>query len=215
MPEYITDCIQGSDRWFDLRLSSIGGSGIKKATAKGEGKVRKAYMYQKAYEHITKRRTESYQNDAMTLGTDSETLSRDMYSLIKDVDVQQVAIIKEGPHKHISVDGVVGDDGIIEIKNINGPGFIEGLEKRKVPTEHLKQINWGLFISNRQWCDFVQAHWIREDDGEIVAGYSQQPIWIKRVERDEKLIKDLNEGADKFIKELWVIVDTIMGKEAR
>jgi len=208
MPEYINDCVQGDERWFRLRLASIGSSGISKAVAKGAGKVRTAYLFKKAYELLTGNIPESYSNEAMQLGTDSEPLSRDLYSFEKDVEVEQVAIIKEGPHKHASVDGCVGENGIIEIKNTNGPNYIEIISKGKVPTEHLNQINWELFISQREWCDYIQAHWIRRN-GEIVAGYPEKPIWIKRVERDEKLIKELNEGADKFIAEMLEIVERI------
>jgi hypothetical protein len=208
--EKITDCLQGSDRWFGLRLSSIGGSGIKKVTAKGQGKMRSAYLYQKAYELLTGRRTESYQNDAMVLGTESEPLSRNVYSFEADVEVEQVAIIKEGPHRHVSVDGLVGNDGIIEIKNINGAGFVETVSKSKVPTEHLKQINWGLFITQREWCDFIQAHWIREGY-EIIAGYQDKPIWVKRIYRDEKLIKEMDEESYKFILEMKALVERMKG----
>ncbi|GAF86186.1 unnamed protein product, partial [marine sediment metagenome] len=185
-------------------------SGIKKATAKGQGKVRSAYLYQKAYEMLTDRITESYSNDAMVLGSESESLSRDVYYFSNDVEIERVAIIKEGPHRHVSPDGLVGEDGIIEIKNINGPGYIETVSKQRVGAEHAKQIQWGLYISQREWCDFIQAHWIWGENG-IIAGYTDKPIWVKRVYRDEKLIKEMDEGADKFITEMLALVEKIKG----
>jgi len=209
--DIITDCVQGDERWFQLRLASIGSSGIKKATAKGKGKVRNDYLFQKAYEYLTGNVPKFYSNDAMQLGTDSEPLSRDLYSFEKNVEVEQVAIIKEGSHKHASVDGCVGENGIVEIKNTNGPNYIEIISKEKVPAEHAKQIAWELRISQREWCDFIQAHWIRNEHGEIVSGYPDNPIWVKRVYRDEKLIKELDEGANKFIEELLETVEKVKG----
>ena len=147
----------------------------------------------------------------LIMGVTYEELIEDMYEFERNVEVEQVAIIKDGPHKHVSVDGCVGNDGIIEIKNTNGPNYIETISKNKVPAEHAKQIAWGLLISQRKWCDFIQSHWIRRN-GEIVAGYPDRPIWIKRVERDEKLIKELDDGADLFIKEMLEIVEKIKGK---
>ena len=160
--EIIKDCEQGSDRWFELRLGSIGGSGIKKAIAKGQGKVRTDFLFQKADEILSGRRNKFYQNDDMILGTDSEHLSRTTYSFMHDVEVEQIAMIKEGDQRHFSADGLVGIGGIIEIKNTNGPNYLKIISKGKVPAEHLTQIQWGLFISQREWCDYVQACWIRE-----------------------------------------------------
>ena len=188
----IADIEQGSDEWFQLRLGSIGGLGIKKATSKGRGKAesktRTGYLYQKADEILTGRFIEQYENADMILGTLSEPLSRNAYIWKTDNDVEEVAIIKGSDHKHTSPDGLVDDDGMVEIKNTNGPNFIQHIVKDKVPPEHLKQINWGLHIAEREWCDFIHACWIYEG-AEIIPRYEDIPIWTKRVFRDEELIK--------------------------
>ena len=77
-----------------------------------------------------------------------------------------------------------------------------------MPPEHNKQMQWGLHITQREWCDFIHACWIYEDEN-IVARYPDIPIWVKRVYRDEKLIKELDEGADKFIEEMFMIIQKI------
>jgi len=206
--EIITDIEQGSDAWFAHRLGSIGGSGIKKVIAKGTGKVRTKYLYQKVDEILTGRRTESYNNDDMQLGTDSEPLSRRNYEFIADVEIYQIAMVKNGNHKHSSPDGICKPDGIIEIKNTNGPNYVEIIYKDKIPPEHIPQIQWNMSISNRNWCDFVLACWMRQDD-EIVPRYPDKPIWIKRVFRDEKKIAELNREADIFISEMLEIVEKL------
>ena len=208
----ITDCIQGSPEWFDLRLASIGGSGISKATSKGRGnaesKTRTRYLYKKADEFMTRRFIESYQNADMVLGTMSEPLSRNAYIWKTENNVDEVAIIKASDHKHVSPDGLVDAAGMIEIKNTNGPNFIEHIFKDKVPPEHNKQIQWGLHIAEREWCDFIHACWIYEGV-EIIPRYEDIPIRTKRVYRDEKLIKELDEGAEKFINEMFMIISKI------
>lgn len=210
--DIITDCVQGDKRWFQLCCGSIGGSGIKKVIAKGEYKTRTKYLYQKADENLTKIPSDSYQNQDMIFGSESEPYSRDMYSLLYGVEVEQVAIIKESKFKHVSLDGQVGEDGTIEIKQINGPDYIEAIIKDKFLVKHKPQVQWGLGISRRKWCDFILACWMRDGSGEIVPRYPNRPIWVKRVYRDEEYIKMLNEEADKFLMEMATVIRKI--KEA-
>lgn len=198
----ILDMPQGSDEWLAERLGSIGGSSIASVVAKGEGKMRNSLMYRLAGEILSGAKYESFKNEHMERGIEQESEARDMYEFITGNEVTQVGLIKLTDHKHVSPDGLVGQDGIIEIKCVIPSVHIETIISDKVPANYRKQNQWGLFIGERQWCDFISYSPL----------ITSKPIWIKRVERDEKLIKDLDEGADKFIKELWVIVDKIMGK---
>ena len=198
----ILDMPQGSDEWFAERLGSIGGSSIASVVAKGEGKMRKSLMYRLAGEILSGEKYESFKNEHMERGSAQESEARDMYEFITGNEVVQVGLIKLTDHKHVSPDGLVGQDGIIEIKCVIPSVHVETIISDKVPANYRKQNQWGLFIGERQWCDFISYSPL----------ITSKPIWIKRVERDEKLIKDLDEGADEFIKELWVIVDKIMGK---
>ena len=104
-------------------------------------------------------------------------------------------------HKHYSPDGLVGDDGMIEIKSVIPAVQVETILSGKVPAAYRKQIQWGLHICQRKWCDFVSYSPLIAD----------QPLFILRVERDEKLIKELDEGADKFIVEMLALVEKIKG----
>ena len=104
-------------------------------------------------------------------------------------------------HKHYSPDGLVRDDGMIEIKSVIPSVQVETILSGKVPAAYRKQIQWGLHICQRKWCDFVSY-------SPLIAC---QPIFIIRVERDEELIKELDEGADKFIDEMLELVEKIKG----
>ena len=104
-------------------------------------------------------------------------------------------------HKHYSPDGLVNHDGMIEIKSVIPSVHVETILSDNVPAAYRKQIQWGLHICERKWCDFVSYSPLITD----------KPIWIKRVYRDEKLIKELDEGADKFIEEMLELVEKIKG----
>lgn len=106
-------------------------------------------------------------------------------------------------HKHYSPDGLVGDDGMIEIKSVIPSVHVETILSDVVPAAYRKQIQWGLHICERKWCDFISYSPLITD----------KPIWIKRVYRDEKLIKELDEGAYTFILELKAVVKRIRDDE--
>jgi hypothetical protein len=211
MIEIIRDCEQGSPEWFQHRMFSIGGTGIKLVMTKGKGKTRTGYLYKMAYQRLASRIVETYQDDNMRLGTASEPFARADYEWEHDIDVEQVALVKNGENKHTSPDGLCGLDGMIEIKNINAIGYMETITKQKIPTGHDRQIQWGLKICEREWCDFIQSHyvWANRDLGTVEAGYPDKPIWVKRVYRDEALIKEMDKEADAFLMELAMVVNKI------
>jgi len=199
----ILDMPQGSDEWFAERIGSIGGSSIASVVAGGQGKMRKNLMYRLAGEILSGQKYDGFKNEHMERGSEQESEARDMYEFITGNEVAQVGLIKLTDHKHESPDGLVGEDGKIEIKCVIPSVHVETIISDKVPSGYNKQIQWGMFICERQWCDFVSYSPL----------ITSRPIWIKRVERNEKLIKELDTGADTFIKEMWVIIDTIMGKD--
>jgi len=192
----IINCPQGSEIWFKHRIGSIGGSSISSVVAKGQGRMRSNLLYRLAGEILSGVKYEGYKNADMERGQLQEADARNVYAMEREVDVYQIGITKEDEFKHYSEDGFVGNDGIIEVKSTIPSAHIETIDTDKINGGYLKQINWGLFITQRQYCDFIS--W-----SPLVTDY---PIWIKRVERDEKVIKELNEGADKFIDELKSLV---------
>jgi len=193
------ECEQGTDEWFEARIGSIGGSSIAAVVAKGQGKMRKNLLYRLAGEILSGEKYESYSNAHMERGIEQEAEARDMYEFITGNEVKQVGLVKESGHKHFSPDGLVADDGVLEIKCVIPSVHVETIISDKVPAAYRKQCSWGHRICERQWVDFVSYSPLVVD----------KPIWIKRAERNEKLIKELDEGADNFIKELHAIVDKI------
>jgi len=195
---------QGNPDWFAERIGSIGGSSIAAVVAGGEGKMRKTLLYRLVGELLTDVKYEGFKNEHMERGIEQESEARLRYELVTGNEVVQVGLIKSTDYKHVSPDGLVGQDGIIEIKCVIPSVHVETIMADKIPAVYRKQNQWGLFICERQWCDFISYSPL----------VTSMPMWIKRAERDEKLIKELNEGADKFIKEMIEILDTINRKGA-
>ncbi len=197
----ILTCEQGSEEWFAARIGSIGGSSISSVVAGGHGKMRKNLMYRLAGEILSGTKYESYRNEHMDRGVEQEAEARSMYELMTNQSVVQVGLMKESEHKHVSPDGLVDPDGSIEIKCTIPSVHVETIIMDRVPPEYIKQCQWCLHIAQRKWIDFISYSPLVID----------RPIWIKRVDRDEKLIKELNEGADAFIAEMLEIVRKIKG----
>jgi hypothetical protein len=101
---------------------------------------------------------------------------------------------------HASPDGLVGIDGLIEIKCPNTLTHIETLDSDKIDPKYLTQMQWQMFLTNRDWCDFVSFDPRMPDDLQL---------FIKRVERDPVRIKKLCEEVEKFLGEVDQMMDRI------
>lgn len=153
--------IQGSPEWFAARLGKVTASRINDvmATLKsgGEAAGRKNYRAQLVVERLTGQVAETYTNGAMQWGTDHEPDAREAYEFWAGVSVERAGFIDhptiEGTGA--SPDGLIGCDGMIEIKCPNTATHIEWMLAGKVPPEHINQMTWQMECCNRKWCDFV------------------------------------------------------------
>jgi len=199
--EIITAYEQGDPQWYSDRIASIGGSSISKAVAKGEGKTRKQLLYDFVGELLSGQKKNGFSSFEMQEGVKYEPVAREIYAFENDVEVVQVALIKGiVEHTHYSPDGLINQDGILEIKTVIPSVFAEYADTGKIPTSHRKQMQWGLSISNREWCDYV-----------VYCPYIQDACNFlqKRVTRDEKEIVDLEAGASVFIGEMLDLYNRI------
>lgn len=201
--EIIRDVEQGSQAWLDLRLGVITASKFKDVMAKGQGKTRKSYMYQLAAELITGQMEESYSNSYMEWGNENEPAARAMYELEKGNEVEEVGFIRADCKKiGVSPDGIISNDGMIEIKCPKTTTQIETVLSGKMPTGHKPQVQGQLWVGEREWCDFVSF------DPRIDGSAS---LFIARQYRDEDYIKDLSEACKKFSDELEEMVNKLKG----
>ena len=189
---------QKSPEWFAARLGKATGSRIAEIVAKtksGDSASRGNYMAQLVIERLTNKQEESYSNDFMDWGNLQEPFARAAYEAATNVLVDEVGMIT---HPRIemsgaSPDGLVGDDGLVEIKCPKTATHIETLLSKTVPGKYNIQMQWQMACTDRSWCDFVSFD-PRMPDG--------LQMFLKRVPRDDALIKTLEDEVIKFLKEV-------------
>jgi len=189
----IFDCTQGEDAWYACRAGIPTASEFSTVLAKcrggGESVTRRKYMLTLAAERIAGPSPfDRYSNGAMQRGHEYEQEARDMYQLITGHDVEQIGFMRRGDVGY-SPDGLIGGDGLLEIKTKAYALHIDCLLKDEVPSEHIAQVQGGLWVSGRQWLDFCSYS-------------SGLPIFIKRVPRDHQRIAEIAVAVEKFIEEL-------------
>jgi len=151
---------QGSVEWYAQRLGKVTASKISDLMAKtksGPSASRKNYMMQLLCERLTGRKEESYTNAAMQRGTELEPQARSFYEVDKGVMVAETGFVQ---HPHIemagaSPDGLVNDDGLVEIKCPNTATHVEFLRTGRIDSGYELQMLWQMICTGRKWCDFV------------------------------------------------------------
>lgn len=199
--QIIRDIEQGTKDWLDLRLGVITASKYKDVLSKGKGLTRATYMRLLAAEAITGARVETFKNDAMAWGTEHETQAKSMYELMQCVDVEEVAFIKHDTlNTGVSPDGLVELDGLVEIKCPNTATQIETFLSGKMPASHKAQVQGQMWVSEREWCDFVSF------DPRINGASS---YFCTRINRDDEYIKNLELEVISFDSELQEMIDKL------
>ena len=203
MPEIIRDIEQGSDKWLKLRCASIGGTSICKIAP--NGKQRNDLLRVFVGEFLTGKPAENKGFQFAERGIEHEDGARQDYALTHGVEVEQVAMVRLDEHKHTSPDGLVGDDGMIEIKTRIPSVFVTAIIDGNKPINVVRQIQWGLYICDRQWCEYLQ--WCPE-----FAEVGLNPMIIERIERDEAMIRDLRSSAEVFIADMLKMAKRIKSR---
>lgn len=190
--------IQGTPEWRSARCGSLGASQVADALAKtktGWGASRANVLATLVAERLTGEPQESFTSAAMAWGTEKEPDARAAYAFETDVDVVEVGLVRHPciPGTHASPDGLVGDDGLVEIKCPNTATHIETLTTQRVSGRYVTQIQWQLACTGRKWCDFVSF------DPRMPADMS---LFVQRVHRDDAAIAELERDVCDFLAEL-------------
>ena len=194
---------QRSEEWFQARLGLVTASRVSDVLAKiksGESASRRNYKIQLVSERLTGERQESYINQAMQDGIDREQFARDRY-VQEHGEVEEVGFVKHPTlEAGASPDGMVGDDGILEIKCPMASTHTESLMSQDVPSKYIPQIQFQLRCSGRKWCDFVSYH-------PMFPKHLQ--LFVKRVEADEVYQAELDKEIELFLVEVQTIIDKL------
>jgi putative phage-type endonuclease len=194
----IESCEQGSEEWLSLRLGKITASRVKDVLTKGRGtspsKTAESYMMELIAEILTGNSKPFFENDAMRWGTETEPQARAMYAVNNDfVDVKEVAFVEHNEQIGISPDGLVGDDGLLEIKCPNTTTQLKRALSDDYSSDYKAQIQMQLWVTEREWCDFLSF----DPRLECAAGYLQQ-----RVMRDEEYIEEMKTKVHAFVEKM-------------
>ena len=196
----VIDCQQGTDEWYRARMGIPTASMFAAVMAKrgprgGLAKTRTTYMHKLAGEICTGEAMESYSNPNMDRGKERESEARDLYAFLREVEPVQVGFILNG-NCGCSPDGLVGDDGMVEIKDALPHIQIARLLDGCLPSEHKAQCQGQLLVAERQWVDFISHS-------------RGLPPLIVRVERDEEYIRTIRDDVAQFVAELARLVEWI------
>lgn len=158
---YHRDLVQGTQDWFDARKGMLTASEMKlivTPTLKvASNDKERAHLYELAAQRISGLIEPSYVGDDMLRGQEDEIDARDIYreNYAPTEEVGFITNDRWGFKIGYSPDGLVGDDGLIEIKSRRQKFQIETTVKHAVPVEHVIQVQTGLLVSERRWCDFI------------------------------------------------------------
>jgi putative phage-type endonuclease len=195
---------QGAPEWFAQRCGKATASRIADiiATTKtGPSASRKNYLAQLVAERLTGTVAESYSNAAMQWGTEKEPEARAAYAFLHadGVDVLPAEFVTHPsiPMAGASPDGLVGTDGLVEIKCPNTATHIETILTGKIDGKYITQIQWQLACTGRDWCDFVSY------DPRMPEHLA---IYVKRVPRDPEMINSLQSQVAEFLREVATTV---------
>lgn len=199
---------QRTEEWFAARCGKVTASALYKVMARtksGWGADRANYHAQLVTERLTGRPADSFTNAAMQWGIDTEAQARAAYALKTDDMPVEIGFLD---HPAIAMsgaspDGLVGLDGMIEIKCPNTATHIATLDGAEIERKYLYQMQWQMACAEREWCDFVSF------DPRLPASMQ---LHVRRVSRDAELLADLESHVTDFLAE---VADTVARLEAR
>ena len=151
---------QGTPEWHELRRGKVTASRVADILAKtktGPSASRQNYLIELALQRTTKTIEPSYTNAAMEWGTQTEPQARVAYEVNTHNFVDQVPFIDHPTIKGFgcSPDGLVGADGLLEIKCPNSATHWEYFKTKEPPKKYFIQMQAQMAVTGSKWCDFV------------------------------------------------------------
>lgn len=203
--QIIKNIEQGTDEWLKLRLGVATASNFDKiiTTAGKESESLKKYALQLATELMLETPEPTFKNDVMARGNELEALAKEAYQEETFNVVEQITMFKSDCGNFgYSPDGLVGNDGLVEIKCPLATTHFKYLIDNKMPSEYWQQVQGGLWVSQRKWIDFVSFN----------SYFKDKKLFIIRVERNEEFIAKLSELTNKVILLRNQLLNKLEGK---
>lgn len=189
---------QRTDAWHQIRLGKVTASKVADVlatTRTGVAASRDNYKAELVAERLTGNQTDFYVNAAMQRGTDLEPLARECYSFVTGNAVVEEAFVH---HPTIAMagcspDGLIGDDGLVEIKCVGTAKHIALLKGGKPESRYVHQVMWQMACTGRKWADLAYY-----DDRLPV----EMQLHVVRIDRDDDAIADMEAKVSAFLAEV-------------
>ena len=194
----MSDIAQRTAEWHAMRCGKVTASRVSDVMSKtkaGWSKARETYMFEILAERLTGIQEEGFASYAMKRASEMEPEARDFYAFSRDADIELVPFID---HSDIAMygcspDGLVGDDGLIEIKCLDAKNHITVMETGEIDKKYMAQMQSQMDCTDRKWCDFVSY------DPRFPADLR---MCVIRVPRDNGLIGDMRSMVKEFIADI-------------
>jgi putative phage-type endonuclease len=190
--------IQQTPEWYQAKIGRVSASRCADLMAKtksGYSTSRNNYMTELIIARITGEYPESYTSPSMQWGIDTETQAREAYEIATYTPVSQAGFILHPDNSEVgcSPDGLIGEDGGLEIKCPNSATHLDTLLTGKIDRKYLLQIQFSMWVTNRKWWDYVSY------DPRFP---EHMRLFISRVDRDETIILEIKAEVEKFLDEM-------------
>ena len=194
----MTDIIQGSEEWHRARLGRVTASRVADVLARtktGYSASRAGYMAELIAERLTQTPAAAFTNAAMQWGTEHEPEARAAYEFMGDCEVVEIGFVQ---HPTIAMsgaspDGLVGADGLVEIKCPNTATHLDTLLSQAIPGKYQTQMLWQMACTGRAWCDFASY------DPRMP---EHMRLFVTRLPRDDVRIAEMEREVSAFLTEL-------------
>lgn len=179
------DVEQGSPEWFELRKGRMTASHAQAIGNAGKGLD--TYIVQLMAEFYSSGEKVPFGNAHTDRGNELEPVARAVYEMETGSKVDEVGFIEYGEHAGCSPDGLVGEDGGIEIKSIDDVGYFRHIlnGQKEVDTKHEWQVQMNLLVTGRKWWDLV-----------LYNPNYKKSMFVYRYEPNEAMQDALKEGLD-------------------
>lgn len=187
---------QGTDEWFKLRLGKFTASNAQAIA--NDGKGLETLCFEKVAELKTGKAKESYTNEDIERGKTLEEMARNSYELETGIVAKQIGFVEATEFIGCSPDGLIDEDGLLEIKCKNDANFVKYLYDKKIDPAHVWQMQMQMYVCERDWCDYV-----------IFNENFEKTTIIVRVKRDPEAILKIGEGLLKGQEKVKEILSKI------
>lgn len=196
---------QRSEDWFKARLGKVTASRVSDVMARtktGYSASRANYMAELICERLTGQPAERFTSAAMQWGTDTEPHAKAAYAFMRDAAIEDVGFVLHSTISDFgaSPDGLVGSDGLVEIKCPNTATHIDMLLNDGVEGKYLIQMQVQMACTGRLWCDFVSF------DPRLPV---DMQLFVKRIKRDEDWISEIEKEVSAFLGEIAKKMDAL------